>query len=367
VSVMTRSRRSVSLRPVPDLEHDNDVIKLHRTQAIPAWGFSRMVKTGLNSRFCDRVNGTVVPVLAMFTESGSLDENAISSYVEFLIEAGVQTLMCTVGTSRYDVLTVPEMMQVNKIVAQTANGRATVIVTTPSTGPTGQAIDFARAASRDGADAIIAVYPDRYYGDEPIARFFQEVAHSSDVGVMIHEMPIRAGRAFEAPSVQYSRALVERILGNPNMVGLKEESGNPEVIEQLNKSFANRYAIIGGRGGMAAHLDAREHGQVAYLAGIGNFAPAVELTFARLAAAGRSDEAREIVENYEKPFFDIAVNLGWHPALREAMAIAGLCPPFERQPMMRLPAEERRKLEAITTSIVSFGETCAASEQAVST
>ncbi len=118
---------------------------------------------------------------------------------------------------------------------------------------------------------------------------------------------------------------------------------------------------------MAAHLDARQYSQVAYLAGIGNFAPAVELKFARLLAAGRSDEARAIVEDYEKPFFDIAVNLGWHPALREAMAMADLCPPFERQPMMRLATEDRRKLEAITTKIVSFGEMCAADEAAVST
>jgi dihydrodipicolinate synthase/N-acetylneuraminate lyase len=67
-----------------------------------------MVKSGLKSRLCDRVIGTVVPVLAMFEESGSLDEKAISSYVEFLIGSGVQTLMCTVGTSRYDVLSVPD-------------------------------------------------------------------------------------------------------------------------------------------------------------------------------------------------------------------------------------------------------------------
>ncbi len=322
--------------------------------------------TSLQSQFHDRVNGTVVPVLAMFTENGSLDEEAISSYVEFLIGSGVQTLMCTVGTSRYDVLTADEMMRVNAIVAQTAKGRATVIVTTPSIGQTGQAIKFASAASRDGADAIIAVFPDRYYGDEPIARFFQEVGDSTNIGVMIHEMPVRAGRAFEAPSVQYSTSLVERILGYRNLVGLKEESGDAGVIEQLNNSFAHRCALIGGRGGMGAHLDARKYGQVAYLAGIGNFAPAVELAFARLAASGRSDEAREIVETCEKPFFDVAVNIGWHPALREAMAIAGLCPPFERQPMMRVVPEERRKLEAITKKIVEFGEACVASEEAAS-
>ncbi len=123
--------------------------------------------------------------------------------------------------------------------------------------------------------------------------------------------------------------------------------------------FAGCSAVVGGRGGMAAHLAAREHGQVAYLASVGNFAPAVELEFARLVAAGCRDEAQAIVEEYEKPFFDVAVNLGWHLALREAMAMAGHCPPFERQPMMRIAPDERRKLEAITGKIVSFGEQCA--------
>ena len=325
-----------------------------------------MTDTNRGARFSRRIVGTVVPVLAMFKQDGTLDETAISDYVEFLIESGISTLMCTVGSSRYDVLTVSEMLRVNRVVAQATAGRAAVIVTTPSTGPTKQAVEFAKAASEDGADAILAVYPDRFYGEEPIARFFEDICSATDIGVMIHEMPIRAGRAFEAPSVQYSTALVERILASPNAVGLKEESGDPETIRQLNRKFANHSAVIGGRGGMAAHMAAREHGQLAYLASIGNFAPAIELEFARLVAEGSYDKAQAIVTQYERPFFEVAVNLGWHLALREAMAMADLCPPFERQPMMRLAAEDRRKLETITEKIVSFGQQCARSEASVS-
>ncbi|HUU73023.1 MAG TPA: dihydrodipicolinate synthase family protein [Burkholderiales bacterium] len=314
------------------------------------------------ARLSSRVVGTVVPVLAMFRQDGMLDETAISEYVEYLVGAGVGTLMCTVGSSRYDVLTVPEMLRVNRIVAQTAVGRAVVIVTTPSTGPTSQAIEFANAAADDGADAILAVYPDRFYGEESIARFFEDVCAAAGLGVMIHEMPIRAGRAFEAPSVQYSPRLVERILACDNAVGLKEESGDAETISQLNRLFAGNSAVVGGRGGMATHLAAREHGQIAYLASIGNFAPAIELEFARLVAAGSHEQAQAIVTEYEKPFFDVAVDLGWHLALREAMAMAGLCPPHERQPMMRMGDAQRRTLEAVTEKIVSFSEQCAQPE-----
>ena len=121
-----------------------------------------MIDKTRGARFSRRVVGTVVPVLAMFRQDGALDETAISDYVEFLIGSGVSTLMCTVGSSRYDVLTVPEMLRVNRVVSQASAGRAVVIVTTPSTGPTSQAVEFAAAASKDGADAILAVYPDRF-------------------------------------------------------------------------------------------------------------------------------------------------------------------------------------------------------------
>lgn len=309
--------------------------------------------------FANKVRGPVVPILTMFNASGEIDERAIGDYVEFLIEAGVGTLMCTVGTSRYDVLTTAEMLRVNAIAASAARRRAVVIATTPSTGPTVQAVEFAREAARAGADAVIAVYPDRYYGEEPVIRFFADVCAASDIGVMIHEMPIRAGRAFEAPSVHYSLQLVGRILKHPLAVGLKEESANPDLIRELNGEFSGKAAVIGGRGGMAAHLGARPHGQVSYLASIGNFAPAVELAFFQALESGNDAYAQRIVSEYEKPFFDAAVNLGWHLALREAMASADLCPPFERRPMMRLPAEERRKLDAVTARILDFSRECA--------
>jgi len=56
----------------------------------------------------------------------------------------------------------------------------------------------------------------------------------------------------------------------------------------------------------------------------------------RFASAASRVGVAPIVENRETPFFDTALSPGWYPALREAMSIAGLCPPYECQPMMRL-------------------------------
>ena len=299
------------------------------------------------AEFSRRVQGPVFPILTLFNADGSIDEAGIVAYVEFLIAQGVTNLMSTVGTSRYDVMTPEEMLRVNALVVKAAAGRAVVMVTTPSFGPTSQAIYFARHAEEIGADAIIAVYPDRYYGDDHVFEFFKEVADSVSIGVMIHEMPIRAGRSSEAPAAQYSQELLARIFSIGNVVGLKEESGSNELIEHINLTYSSNAAVIGGRGGMNAHLSARTYGQRAYLVGIGNFDPRIELDFYQSLKDGKTAQAESVISNIEKPFFALTVKLGWHISLRAAMYLKELCQPYERKPMRGLDDKELESLRAL--------------------
>ena len=295
-------------------------------------------------QFSQRVQGPVFPILTLFNNDGALDEVGMADYVEFLISQGVKNVMCTVGTSRFDVLTTDEMMRVNQIVVEAAAKRVVTIVTTPSYGPTSSAIQFAQHAAKIGADAIIGVYPDRYYGDDSIVDFFKAITASSDIGVMIHEMPIRAGRSTEAPSAHYSSALLEKILSIDNMVGLKEESGDIKLIEHINLTYSEKVAVIGGRGGMNAYKSATQFGQKSYLVGIGNFLPKLEIDFANHIKNGELDAADNIINNIEKPFFDVTVKLGWHIALKAAMSIKGLCQPYERSPIRGLTSIEHAEL-----------------------
>lgn len=298
-------------------------------------------------QFSKRIQGPVFPILTLFGSDGQIDEQGIADYVEYLISQGAKNLMCTVGTSRYDVLTTDEMLRMNQIVVESVANRAVTMVTTPSYGSTSQAIKFAQHAERIGADAIIAVYPDRYYGDDSIFEFFHDIASACGIGVMIHEMPIRAGRSTEAPSAQYSAALLERIFSLPGMVGLKEESGNAELIQHINSEYSSKLAVIGGRGGMGGYRQAAQYGQQAYLVGIGNFLPSLEFDFFKQVKNGNDVEADEILKTKEQPFFELAVRLGWHITLKEAMYIKGLCQPYERAPLPRLNADERQQLNEL--------------------
>lgn len=309
------------------------------------------MSTDLKKQFIDNVRGPVFPIPTPFTENGDVDYAALKSYVEFLIDAGAQTIMVTVGTSRFDLLSTDEMLMVNETVVKTVHGRAVTIVTTPTTGPTSQAVAFAKHAESIGADAILLVYPDRYYGIDTTLDFFQTVSNSCSIATMIHLNPIPAGRAGLGAQVQYSPELVGKLAEIPNLVGMKEESRDPGLIYAYHQQFADKLLIIGGAGAMRGHITAYALGQKAYLVGIGNFMPEIELKFSGLLADGKLEEARQLMFDKETDFFNEGVRIGWHIALKEAIAMKGLMGPWERAPLERPGAEDRQIIANLLSRI----------------
>lgn len=249
--------------------------------------------------------------------------------------------MVTVGTSRFDVLTVEEMLEVNRVVAQSVGDKGIAIVTTPTTGPTFQAKGFCERAAADGADGVLLVFPDRYYSDEQVLQYFEDVAASSSLGILVHLAPITAGRAGLGPKVQYSPDLLRKIFAIDNVVGIKEESLDPGLSYQYNRLFTDQGVVIGGAGGMRDFLTKHQWGQPSYLVGIGNFVPALEIKFHQAVIQRDYAAAKSIIFEYEEPFFQVAVKAGWHIALKEAMAFMELVGRWERAPLPQLSEQEK--------------------------
>jgi 4-hydroxy-tetrahydrodipicolinate synthase len=297
------------------------------------------------------MRGPVFPIPTPFNRAGDVDHKSIENYVSFLLDKGVRNLMVTVGTSRFDVLTVDEMKAVNETVVRSAGHRAVTIVTAPTKGPTSQSVDFAVHAGQIGADGVLAVYPDRFYSDDDVFGFFEDVATAASVGVLVHLMPIRSGRSGIGAQSHYSLALTARIASIENIVGIKEESHDAELSYKYNRDLGDEVVIIGGAGGMRAYLTAHQWGEPAYLVGIGSFMPEIELAFYAALENGDYEKARTIVFEKEAPFFDAAVTVGWHLALKEAMSCRGLMPAWERRPMQRLSGRDRRLIREKAHSI----------------
>lgn len=276
--------------------------------------------------------GPVIPVPTPFKEDQSIDEKAMESYVSFLYDNGINTAMTTVGTSRYNLLSFDEIKKINEALVRGAKKRGKTIVANPTVGGTQHAIEFAQHAEKIGADYILLYFPERHYGEDNTYRYFKKIAEGTSIKIIIHEMPMRNG--FGGPAEQYSLKLINKLLDIDNIVGLKEEALDANYSNEIVKSIKDRAIIIGAGGGMSRYLNRDfDLGAKAYLGGIGGFEPKLELEFFEALTSGNRKRAEDIVNNIEKPYFDKVCPLGWHPSLKSALALKGLMPKYEREPM----------------------------------
>ena len=178
------------------------------------------------------LKGAVFPIPTPFDESGNIDLASLARYVEFLASNDVGTILSTVGTSRFNLLDEDEIKTVNQQIATSSSKDTITILAGPQHGGLKQMVSFAEHAESVGADAFIACFPERWYDAEAVYTFFEQLAGSVSIGVMIHEMPMRSGYG---GSVQYPLDLLERLVNIPNIVGMKEECMDGAHAYRLHK------------------------------------------------------------------------------------------------------------------------------------
>jgi len=299
----------------------------------------------MKNKYIDEIRGTVIPLPTPFNADESVDHDSLRAYVNFLVDNGIPNVMTTVGTSRYNLMNAEEIKAVNETVVKAADGKAKTIVANPPFGRQADAIDFAEHSRKIGADLFLAYYPERYYGDEYLLDFFGKVADAAGIGVLIHEMPMRNGLG--GGSVQYPISTLHKLLDIPNVVGLKEEALDMAYSGSVVRELSDKAVIIGAGGGMSRYLRDYWSNAKAFLGGIGNFQPQVEIEFFEAMQGKQYDIAYSIVNQVEIPLFQKLVPFGWHPSLKAILALRGHMQAYERKPMKQTTEGERNKIDQI--------------------
>jgi dihydrodipicolinate synthase/N-acetylneuraminate lyase len=285
------------------------------------------------------IKGPVIPIPTFFNKDESVNYDHLSNYVEYLSDSNIQTVMTTVGTSRYNLLSWEEIKLNNQALVRGCKNNTQSIVANPTTGGLKNTIEFGKHAQEIGADYFLIFFPERHYGEENTFNYFKTLNKELNIKLLIHEMPIRNGLG--PGSNQYSIALLEKLFELENIIGLKEESLDPEYSNKIVEHFSNEYIIIGAGGGMSRYFF-RDHERkaLAYLGGIGNFKPELEIEFYNAMISGNINHAKDIVENIELKYFEKVVPLGWHPSLKIAIYLRGFGEIYERSPMVKLTNEQ---------------------------
>ena len=301
------------------------------------------------------IQGPIFPIPVPFNENETIDFSALESYCDYLVQADAKHLLVTVGTSRFNLLTRDEMLNVNRVVAKSTEGTDALAIAAgpgPCSGSLQENIEFAQKAYEYGAQGIISIYPERWYGDDDVVKFFHDLAELSKIGVWAHAVPMRDGFGGVNAFKPFGPSIVERIIEHPNMVGIKEENGNRDIFEEILRITHNRVSVIGAGGAMRRFMRDCPLGATNYLVGIESIMPSLGIQFYNAMIENRINDAENLAAKIEDPFFTKAVEFGWHPSLKTGLHIMKLMQKHERQPF---PVLEKSQVEVLAEILKSYG------------
>ena len=161
----------------------------------------------------------VLPALVTPFRNGAVDEDAFVSLVERQIAGGVHGLVPVGTTGETATLSHEEHRRVVELCVATAKGRVPVIAGAGSNS-TAEAIELVQHAKKVGADAALVVTP--YYNrpsQEGLYAHYAAINEAVQLPVLVYNVPART-------SVDISNATLARLSKLPNIVGIKDATGD---------------------------------------------------------------------------------------------------------------------------------------------
>ncbi|NJO77081.1 MAG: 4-hydroxy-tetrahydrodipicolinate synthase [Cyanobacteria bacterium RM1_2_2] len=179
-------------------------------------------------------------MITPFTEDGNVNYAVAEALAAHLTERGTDTLVVCGTTGESPTLTWDEEYQLFQVVQQAVTGKAKVIAGTGSNS-TSEAIAATQKADKLGLDGTLQVVP--YYNKPPQAglfEHFQAIAKSSpDLPLILYNVPGRTGQHLNPETVI-------RLAKIPNIVAIKEASGNLDQVSQIRRSTPAEFSIYSG-------------------------------------------------------------------------------------------------------------------------
>ncbi|WP_137938988.1 4-hydroxy-tetrahydrodipicolinate synthase [Chitinivorax sp. B] len=231
------------------------------------------------------LKGSLVAIVTPMLEDGSLDFDGLRRLIDFHVEQGSDGLVVVGTTGESPTVSVEEHVELIRVTVEHTAGRLPVIAGTGANS-TREAIELASEAKRVGANMSLSVVP--YYNrptQEGLYLHFKTIAEAVDIPVILYNVP---GRTV----ADMNNDTTLRLAQIPNIVGIKDATGNLERCTDLVKRAPTNFALYTGDDGTAlAFMLLGGHGVITVT---GNVAPKLMHELCEKALAGDIAGARTI-------------------------------------------------------------------------
>ncbi|HKA35188.1 MAG TPA: 4-hydroxy-tetrahydrodipicolinate synthase [Thermoanaerobaculia bacterium] len=284
--------------------------------------------------------GCGTALITPFDDKGRIDFGALERFVNWQIERGIDFLVPCGTTGESATLSGDERKAVTAAVVKAAAGRVPVVAGAGGN-HTAKAVFWAREAAEVGADGILSVSP-MYNkpGPEGLFRHYSALAEATRLPILVYNVPGRTGSDLDVETIL-------RLAEIPNIVGLKEASGNFAKIARLMTVLPEDFVVLSGDDSTALALIAM--GAKGVISVVSNEIPREMTALAKAAREGNSDEARKLQRKYlalmEMNFWESS------PAPAKcALTLMRKCGETLRLPLAPVRDETRKRIEKMLAS-----------------
>jgi len=284
--------------------------------------------------------GCGTALVTPFRHDLSLDETAVRKLVRRQIEAGINFLVPCGTTGENPTLTRAEHLRVVEITLEEAKGKVPVLAGAGGYN-TQEVIELACEVERLGANGILSVTP--YYNkptQEGLYQHFKAIADAVHIPIVVYSVQGRTG-------VNVEPATLARLAQIPNIVGVKEASGNIAQMASIIQQVPESFAVLSGDDAVTLPLIAL--GGRGIISVVSNEIPAEMTQLAQLCLSGDFAGARKLQRKY-LPLMEINFIESNPIPVKAAMALMGFLEPVYRLPMCPPKPENLARIEKVLES-----------------
>lgn len=186
-----------------------------------------------------RIQGSIVAIVTPFNQDGSVNFSKLGELVDWQIQNGTDGIVALGTTGESATMTDEEDDAVCEYVLKRVNGRIPVIVGSGSN-CTASMLDKSLRYQAMGAQGLLIISP--YYNktnEEGMYRHFATVVDAVDIPCILYNVPGRTGCSI-------SEGVVKRLAGHPNVMGIKEASGNMSYACKIARYLGPEFAMYSG-------------------------------------------------------------------------------------------------------------------------
>jgi 4-hydroxy-tetrahydrodipicolinate synthase len=290
--------------------------------------------------------GVGTALVTPFTRNGDLDEKSVRRLGRRQIDAGIHFLVPNGTTGENPTLTLEERTRIVEILVDEANGQVPILAGAGGYN-TREVVHLADEMRKAGASGLLSVTP--YYNKptpDGLVQHYRAIADSTPLPIIVYNVPGRTG-------VNIDVNTLVRLAAIPNIVGVKEASGNVTQVCEICKAVPSDFLVLSGDDALTLPIMAV--GGRGVISVVSNEIPK---EMAQMMAAVEQNDfaAARTIHARIMPLMQINFVESNPVPVKAAMAAMGLLEEVYRLPVTSPRPESREKILAVLNDLKLFGD-----------